>query len=39
LSYIIEKLSGIYQLSDKIIADVTSQNAIELFQLEKFKSN
>ena len=39
LSYIIAKLSGIYQLSDKIIADVTSQNASDLFQLEKFKSN
>ena len=39
LSYIIEKISGIYKLSDAIIAEVTSQNAIELFQLEKFKSN
>ena len=39
LSYIIEKISGIYNLSDAIIAEVTSQNAIELFQLEKFKSN
>ena len=39
LFYIIEKLAGVYQLSDKIIAEVTSQNAIELFQLEKFKSN
>ena len=39
LSYIIEKISGIYKLSDTIIAEVTSQNAIELFQLEKFKSN
>ena len=39
LSYIIEKISGIYKLSDKIIAEVTSQNAIDLFQLEKFKSN
>ena len=39
LSYIIEKISGIYKLSDAIIAKVTSQNAIELFQLEKFKSN
>ena len=36
LSYIIEKISGIYKLSDAIIAEVTSQNAIELFQLEKF---
>jgi TatD DNase family protein len=39
LSYIIEKISGIYKLSDAKIAEVTSQNAIELFQLEKFKSN
>jgi len=39
LSYIIEKISGIYKLSDAIIAEVTSQNATELFQLEKFKSN
>ena len=39
LSYIIEKISEIYNLSDAIIAEVTSQNAIELFQLEKFKSN
>jgi len=39
LSYIIEKISGIYKFSDAIIAEVTSQNAIELFQLEKFKSN
>ena len=39
LSYIIEKISGIYKLSDTKIAEVTSQNAIELFQLEKFKSN
>ena len=39
LSYIIEKISGIYKLSDAIIAEVTSQNAIDLFQLEKFKSN
>lgn len=39
LSYIIEKISGIYNLSDAIIAEVTSQNATELFQLEKFKSN
>jgi TatD DNase family protein len=39
LSYIIEKISGIYSLSDAIIAEVTSQNATELFQLEKFKSN
>lgn len=39
LSYIIEKISEIYKLSEAIIAEVTSQNAIELFQLEKFKSN
>jgi TatD DNase family protein len=39
LSYIIEKISGIYKLSDAKIAEVTSQNATELFQLEKFKSN
>ena len=39
LSYIIEKISEIYNLSDAIIAEVTSLNAIELFQLEKFKSN
>ena len=39
LSYIIEKLAVIYQLSGKIITDVTSQNASDLFQLEKFKSN
>ena len=39
LSYIIEKISEIYNLSDAIIAEVTSQNATELFQLEKFKSN
>lgn len=37
VKYVAEKLSDIYQVSVDTIAEVTSKNAIELFQLERFK--
>jgi TatD DNase family protein len=39
VKYVAEKLSDIYQVSVDTIAEVTSKNAIELFQLERFKVN
>jgi TatD DNase family protein len=38
VKYVAEKLSDIYQVSVDMIAEVTSKNAIELFQLERFKN-
>jgi TatD DNase family protein len=37
VKYVAEKLSDIYQVSVDTIAEVTSKNAMELFQLERFK--
>ncbi len=37
VKYVAEKLSDIYQVSVHTIAEVTSKNAMELFQLERFK--
>lgn len=37
VKYVAEKLSDIYQVSVDTIAEVTTKNAIELFQLERFK--
>ncbi len=39
LTHIIEKLSDIYAIPTKIISETTTNNAIDLFQLEKFKPN
>lgn len=37
VKYVAEKLSDIYQVSVHTIAEVTTKNAMELFQLERFK--
>jgi len=37
VKYVAEKLSDIYQVSSDTIAEITTKNAIELFQLERFK--
>lgn len=39
LTHVVEKLSEIYQIPSKIIAEITSKNASTLFQLDKFKPN
>ena len=38
VKYVAEKLSDIYQVSVDTIAEVTTKNAMELFQLERFKN-
>lgn len=37
VKYVAEKLSDIYHVSVDTIAEITSKNAVELFQLERFK--
>jgi TatD DNase family protein len=39
VKYVAEKLSDIYQVTVDTIAEVTTKNAMELFQLERYKVN